>query len=131
MKNSEYTLYLDMDGVLVDFQRGVQDIYYSLSKSMDKVEREKETQRRYAQGGAQFWVGLDWMQGGKELWAAAKNLFETVCVLSSAQAKTTFTARSMGATCQSTWDTWLKSLTKTFVVERQYQAAVSNGEVKR
>jgi 5'(3')-deoxyribonucleotidase len=88
MKNSEYILYLDMDGVLVDFDQGFADIYYSIQGKMDPKAKEEAARRLYTQAGSQFWVDLDWEQGGKEVWDAASNLFETVGILSSASAKT-------------------------------------------
>ena len=77
-----------MDGVLVDFNQGFADIYYSIQGKMDPKAKEEEARQLYTEAGAQFWVDLDWEEGGKELWNVASNLFETVGILSSASAKT-------------------------------------------
>lgn len=78
-----------MDGVLVDFNQGFADIYYSIQGKMDPEVKKKEAGQLYIKAGAQFWADLDWEEGGKELWDTASNLFERVCILSSASAKTT------------------------------------------
>jgi 5'(3')-deoxyribonucleotidase len=83
MKNNNYILYLDLDGVMVDFDKGykkkngksILDIVNSDGKAFAKS--------KYLEGGIQFWADLDWIHGGKELWEAANDLFETVCILSS------------------------------------------------
>lgn len=70
---SKYTIYCDMDGVLVDFEKGFMNfskgihpdslprnqfwaLFYSLTKG-----REKE-----------YWAELPWMQDGQELWQFIK-----------------------------------------------------------
>lgn len=84
MPNKDYILYLDMDGVLVDFEGGYQRAAKgkTFSQVMSKSS-ELSAQEVYYQRGVHFWSNLDWIQGGKELYAAAKKLFERVCILSS------------------------------------------------
>jgi len=84
-KNNDYILYLDMDGVLVDFNGG----FSKLSNGMDLKQFAQDkgdaaARDQYLQAGAKFWAGLDWIHGGKELWEASSRLFERVCILSSA-----------------------------------------------
>lgn len=84
-KNTDYVLYLDMDGVLVDFQGGY--IKISGGKTLQEyamAENESAARETYLKEGSSFWANLGWIHGGKELWDAASHLFEKVCILSSA-----------------------------------------------
>lgn len=84
-KNDDLTLYLDMDGVLVDFKNG----FLRLSSGLDlskyaQTFGEPAARDRYLKAGPSFWTNLEWINGGKEVWDAASSLFENVCILSSA-----------------------------------------------
>lgn len=84
-KNTEYVLYLDMDGVLVDFEGGYLKISSGLSlQEYANAYTIEDARQRYLDEGASFWANLGWIHGGKELWDAASRLFERVCILSSA-----------------------------------------------
>ena len=84
MKNTEYILYLDMDGVLVDFQNGFRGITKGMTPDEMKLKFGDKTVREYyLNAGSEFWADLDWVEGGKELWKASSLLFERVCILSS------------------------------------------------
>lgn len=67
-KDSESELYLDMDGVLVDYMNG-----WAKAKLMKPMPNIVE-----------FWANLDWIKGGKELYRTATSLFQHVRILSSA-----------------------------------------------
>lgn len=65
-----YTIYVDMDGVLVDFEKG----YYDLTGIHTKqfVKGDSTFWKPISEAGAGFWAGLPWMPDGKELWRYVK-----------------------------------------------------------
>ena len=67
--NSEYILYLDMDGVLSDFDGGCELLPNGISD--------------YPYAGEEWWTDLEWMPHGKLIWKAAHSLFSNVHLLSS------------------------------------------------
>lgn len=84
-KNSEYILYLDMDGVLVDFDAGFHKISRGIDiKRFSKEQGEQAARAKYLAAGVEFWAGLEWVNGGKEIWDTASRLFQNVHILSSA-----------------------------------------------
>ena len=93
MKNTEYILYLDMDGVLVDYSSGWWAIAKQLGIKPVEVKGEMEyTKEDIGRVHAQtrnpkFWSSLGWEHGGEELWGAANVLFENIHILTSTAAK--------------------------------------------
>lgn len=93
MKNFDYILYLDMDGVLVDYSSG----WWAIAKQLNinpiqvkgKFEYAKEDIARVHTQILQskFWESLGWEKGGELLWEAANSLFENVHILTSTAAK--------------------------------------------
>tara|TARA_R100001463_G_scaffold116230_1_gene171485 strand:+ start:319 stop:909 length:591 start_codon:yes stop_codon:yes gene_type:complete len=84
-KTSKYKIYCDMDGVLTDFEKRFFDKvnevgpdYYSL-KDIKKIVKPKDFENIFGieefwkfidqTVGVSFWVGMDWMSNGKELWS--------------------------------------------------------------
>jgi len=65
-KQEQYKIYCDMDGVLVDFDRGYRDLTGTeASFSTDP----KEFWAPIHKMGAAFWIKLKWMPDGKQLWS--------------------------------------------------------------
>lgn len=84
-KNSDYILYLDMDGVLVDFDGGFKKITHGMNRSdMINTQGEKAVRDKYLTAGIDFWANLEWIDGGRELWDSSNQLFNHVRILSSA-----------------------------------------------
>ena len=65
---SKYTLYCDMDGVLCDFEKRFED----LTGLSPNAYRDKNGLDKFwkviTEDGVRFWVGMDWMPDGKQLW---------------------------------------------------------------
>jgi len=90
-EEQEYEIYCDMDGVLVDFERGVVDyITTALAEGRAeelkaKIDRDyittddlagptknqpvREFMYKELQHNAEFWENLPWIQNGPQLWA--------------------------------------------------------------
>jgi 5'(3')-deoxyribonucleotidase len=94
MKNSEYILYLDMDGVLVDYDSGWWSIVNQLGIKPVEVKGEMEYTKedlsriRSYTRTPDFWGKLRWEHGGEELWNSSNILFENIHILTSTAAKT-------------------------------------------
>lgn len=68
IRPTKYTLYCDMDGVLVDFEKRFEDLTdLSPNAFRDKYGLD-EFWKKIDDDGVRFWVGMDWMPDGKQLW---------------------------------------------------------------
>jgi FMN phosphatase YigB (HAD superfamily) len=67
---TDYKIYCDLDGVLVDFNKG----YFELTgHKLDGIYRtDTNFWDPINQAGYDFWINLDWMPDGKELWSYIK-----------------------------------------------------------
>ena len=65
-----YTIFCDMDGVLVDFEKG----YYELTgkHTSQFPKNDNEFWKPLEEEGALFWATLPWMPDGPELWRYIK-----------------------------------------------------------
>jgi 5'(3')-deoxyribonucleotidase len=70
MKKNKYKIYCDMDGVLVDFDKG-----YNILTGRD-ISGQFHTDTHFwdpiNKAGKKFWVELEWQSDGKELWEYIK-----------------------------------------------------------
>ena len=63
---SEFKLYCDMDGVLVDFDKGYKKL---TGNDLDGVHRtDTDFWDPINKAGYDFWINLEWMGDGKRLW---------------------------------------------------------------
>ncbi len=68
-KPEDYTFYLDLDGVLVDFIKGVAKTTGKPIKDFtDRKKIKKKEWTAIADAGSDFWSKLNWMKDGKDLW---------------------------------------------------------------
>lgn len=66
-EETKYTIYCDMDGVLVDFDRGYQELTGVTTKHADSQGVDTFWEP-LTKAGAAFWIKLKWMPDGKQLW---------------------------------------------------------------
>lgn len=79
-KDYNRTVYVDMDGVLADFDGG----FYKLTgMSSDNVSDPELWAAIEAYGKGRFFSELQWMAGGKELWEYVTSNFLRVKILSA------------------------------------------------
>jgi hypothetical protein len=70
-EKTEYTIYCDMDGVLVDFDLGYQELTGITSQQAD-ANGVEAFWSPLSKAGAKFWITLKWMSDGKQLWSYIK-----------------------------------------------------------
>ena len=63
----QYTIYCDMDGVLVDFDRGYQELTGMTTQQADAIGGDTFWEP-LTKAGAKWWITLNWMSDGKQLW---------------------------------------------------------------
>jgi hypothetical protein len=66
-EETQYTIYCDMDSVLVDFDRGYQELTGMTTQQAD-ANGVSAFWDPISQAGAKFWITLNWMSDGKQLW---------------------------------------------------------------
>ena len=70
-ENNETIVYLDMDGVLTDFEKAFIGIDGSTPRETEK-HGDDAFWDHVKKGGLDFWSKMPWMKGGKELWNYVK-----------------------------------------------------------
>jgi len=66
------TIYCDLDGVLVDFDKAVESLGYGTSDEISKRGGESLLWALVNKAGINFWVNAKWTSDGKELWNFVK-----------------------------------------------------------
>jgi hypothetical protein len=65
VENDKYTIYCDLDGVLVDFEKGYEE---ASGKPMSAAGEGAEFWEPIHKMGASFWIKLKWLPDGHALW---------------------------------------------------------------
>lgn len=84
--NYDIKIYLDMDGVLADFQKGFKLInpeHFDTEQYITKYGKNSFWRLIDNYGRRHFFASLDWTEGGKELWRYVKYNFKNVSILTS------------------------------------------------
>jgi predicted kinase len=68
----QYKVYCDMDGVLVDFERGYNDLTGKQTPGVDSTYNKDDFWSAITKAGAKFWANLNWMSDGQQLWGYIK-----------------------------------------------------------
>jgi len=86
--NDDITVWLDMDGVLVGFDRGYMDVTKGLSfKDYEEKFGKEAAKNQFLVRTEDFWANLPWEDGGKEVYETAKHFYKDVRILSSTGTK--------------------------------------------
>jgi len=64
----QYKVYCDMDGVLVDFERGYNELTGKQTPGVDSTYDKNDFWSAITKAGAKFWANLNWMSDGQQLW---------------------------------------------------------------
>lgn len=78
--SGRFKIYVDMDGVLSDFNVSFEKIDGRTTKQVEK-EGDEEFWEHVTKGGLKFWSEMPWTKSGKKLWNYVKN--KDVAILSS------------------------------------------------
>jgi hypothetical protein len=70
-EEQQYKIFVDMDGVLVDFEDGYERLTGKNIKG-NHVKGDATFWQPITDAGIKFWAGLKWMPDGKELWSYIK-----------------------------------------------------------
>jgi hypothetical protein len=66
-ENEKYEIYCDMDGVIVDFERGYEELTGKDIRG-NHVKGDGDFWQPITDAGVEFWTKLKWMPDGKQLW---------------------------------------------------------------
>jgi hypothetical protein len=80
-----YKIYCDMDGVLVDFMRGIMEsLHISREPNQDEIAEFLATLEG---SSVDWWSGLEWQPGGKKLWGLLSQLNTEILTACPSQCK--------------------------------------------
>jgi hypothetical protein len=63
-----YTIYLDMDGVITDFDKQFEEAFGMPPREFEDAFGTQKFWEKIEERGVGFWRGMEWMPGGKELY---------------------------------------------------------------
>jgi hypothetical protein len=73
-QHQPFHVYVDLDGVLCDFEHGVRSIFPEMTEAMSLQDLERHDMWRRISSQSSFFNNLPWAEGGKELWDAVRHL---------------------------------------------------------
>lgn len=90
-KEGSLKLFVDMDGVITDFQQAFKNLGLEMTKGLKVKEFEDKygtdaLWKTIAEGGLEFWSNMHWKNDGKELWNYIKK-FEPTIITTPARSK--------------------------------------------
>lgn len=78
VNTSVYKLFVDLDGVLVDFDKGYLQLTGHFPTSYEKIHGKEKFWGPIEKMGAPFWFNLPWTKDGKDLWKYVKKYNPTI-----------------------------------------------------
>jgi len=66
-------IYVDMDGVLTDFEKAFMDLGYENPREYSKKKGEPALWKTINKETDHYWLNMDWMPDGKKLWNFLKD----------------------------------------------------------
>lgn len=70
----KHQLFLDLDGVLVDFEKGIEQFGYGTIDEIKAKRGDSFIWVLLSRVDESFWKNLEWMPDGKEIWNFCKHL---------------------------------------------------------
>ena len=79
LRKDNYTIYCDLDDVLVDFLKGVQEkVNPEIATREGWQKVKKEDWKKIVSMSPEFWATLEWKLDGKQLWNYIKDYNPTI-----------------------------------------------------
>jgi hypothetical protein len=69
----QFTIYCDMDGVLTNFPKAVEDLGHGSLETIEKKYGENYLWKIVTKAGIKFWSEMEWMPDGRKLWDYIKD----------------------------------------------------------
>jgi phosphoglycolate phosphatase-like HAD superfamily hydrolase len=96
-EQSKFRIFCDLDGVLVDFDRGFLELPGNPEKLTTKEYEEKHGLNSIwtiiEQGGEDYWINLKWTKDGRELWDYLKR-YDPIILSSPSRSQTSITGKT-------------------------------------
>jgi hypothetical protein len=94
-KGHSYTYFLDLDGVLVDFDKAVKQLTGGIGfEDYCNINGKDKMWKTILSGGSVWWATLPWMPDGKKLWNTLK--LKNITILTSGSKKYNGTVPEIG-----------------------------------
>jgi hypothetical protein len=96
-EQSKFRIFCDLDGVLVDFDRGFLELPGNPEKLTTKEYEEKHGLNSIwtiiEQGGEDYWINLKWTKDGRELWDYLKR-YDPIILSAPSLSQTSITGKT-------------------------------------